>query len=72
MNRAEHLEWCKRRALEYVERGDLPQALTSMCSDLSKHEETKDHGAIGLGMSLMLGGHLSTADKMKKFILGFN
>lgn len=42
LNRAEHLAWCKERALEYVESGDLCQALSSMLSDLSKHDETRD------------------------------
>jgi hypothetical protein len=37
---AEHLEWCKSRALEYLEQGDLLQAHASMISDLSKHPET--------------------------------
>ena len=72
MTRAEHLEWCKRRALEYVEAGELPQAFTSMGSDLSKHPETANHSAIQLGAMLLFGGHLDTAEKMRKFILGFN
>jgi hypothetical protein len=40
MTRAEHLAWCKQRAIEYVDRGDVPMALASMLSDLTKHEET--------------------------------
>ena len=38
--RAEHLAWCKTRALEYVESGDLKGAQASMASDLTKHPET--------------------------------
>ena len=72
MTRAEHLEWCKRRALEYVEAGELPHAFTSMGFDLSKHPETANHSAIQLGAMLLFGGHLDTAEKMRKFILGFN
>jgi hypothetical protein len=34
MTRAEHLNWCKQRALEYVATGDLSQAVASMTSDL--------------------------------------
>ncbi len=41
MNRAEHLQWCKDRAIEYVNAGELQQAFTSMTSDVSKHPETK-------------------------------
>jgi len=72
MTRAEHLAWCKQRALEYVDIGDLNQAFTSMASDLGKHEGTKGHGAIRLGMMLLLNGHLGTSIKMREFIEGFN
>lgn len=41
MTREEHLAWCKARALEYIERGDVRNGITSMMSDLSKHPETK-------------------------------
>lgn len=40
-DREEHLAWCKERALEYWRMGDLENAVASMGSDLSKHEETK-------------------------------
>jgi hypothetical protein len=35
----EHLEWCKKRAHEYVDRGDLANAVASMGSDITKHPE---------------------------------
>ena len=70
--RAEHLAWCKQRALQYVEAGDVAQAYASMASDMGKHSETRDHPAILLGMQLMMIGDLSTPDKMRKFIEGFN
>jgi hypothetical protein len=72
MTRADHLAWCKKRALEYADRGDTNQAFASMTSDLRKHPETEGHSAIQLGMMLMIGGHLSTAQQMRKFIEGFN
>lgn len=72
MDRKEHLDWCKERALAYVDAGDIENALTSMMSDLGKNEETKDHSAIELGMMLLLGGELSTVNEMRKFIEGFN
>ena len=70
--RAEHLAWCKKRALAYVDAGDLPQAFASMASDLTKHQETENHSGSQLGMMMLLAGHLNTADKMRKFIEGFN
>lgn len=72
MTRAEHLQWCKSRALKYCDDNDVKQAWASMASDLGKHEETINHAAIGLGTIMMLGGHLSTSDEMRKFINGFN
>jgi hypothetical protein len=36
---AEHLAWCKQRALEYVDRGELAAAVSSMISDLGKHPD---------------------------------
>ncbi len=70
--RAQHLAWCKRRALQYCDMGDLSQAFSSMGSDLGKHPETVNHAGIQLGMMMLLGGHLNTPEAMRKFIQGFN
>jgi len=72
LTREEHLQWCKKRALEYCDVCDLGQAYASMASDMSKHDETRGHPAIMLGMQLMMIGGLDTPEKMKKFINGFN
>lgn len=72
MDRQEHLEWCKNRALVYIEAGDLNQAYASMASDMSKHSGTAGHLALGLGMQLLMIGQLSTPEAMRNFILGFN
>lgn len=72
MNRAEHLQWCKGRALEYVEAGDLPHAMASLLSDLRKHPETANHAAIELGERMMITGLLNTPYEMRRFIEGFN
>jgi len=72
MERAEHLQWCKDRALEYVKSGDIQQAFASFSSDMSKHPETAKHLALGLGATLFFGGHLGTTTKMEKWINGFN
>jgi hypothetical protein len=72
MDRAEHLQWCKDRALEYANNGDNSQAFASMASDLRKHPETANHPAIQMGMMMLMGGHLNTQEEMRKFIEGFN
>jgi len=70
--RAEHVAWCKQRALEYVDQNDLTNAYASMASDLGKHPETEGHVAIRLGMMLMMGGQLDSQEQMREFIKGFN
>lgn len=71
MDRTEHLNWCKDRALAYVDAGDNQQAMSSMISDLSKHKDTENSAKIGfsLGMFAMQSG--STCE-MRRFINGFN
>lgn len=73
MTRDEHLAWCKQRALEYVDRGELADAVTSMLSDLRKHPETDNHpgGTIGAGM-LFVAGWVHDAHQIRKWIEGFN
>lgn len=66
--RAEHLAWCKQRALEYLP-DDPQQAFTSMASDLSKHDETRGHVAIELGFMLLMTDNIGD---MREFIEGFN
>lgn len=72
MTRAEHLEFCKRRAREYLDRGDIKNGITSMLSDLSKHPETESSGTgilAMLGMQTMMSNDLHAA---KRFVEGFN
>lgn len=69
--REEHLAWCKQRALEYVDAGDLVNAVASMGSDLQKHPET--HGA-STAVLLRLGMlYLDQGDpaRVRTWIKGF-
>lgn len=72
MNRVEHLQWCKDRAMEYVAAGDLQQAFASFSSDMSKHPETATHTALRPGRQLFFSDNLNTKAKMKHWIEGFN
>jgi len=72
MDRNEHLQWCKDRAMEYVERGDLENAFSSMVSDVKKHPELETHCGISLGMSLKMGSFLDSKHEIVKWIEGFN
>jgi hypothetical protein len=73
MTRAEHLQWAKNRALEYVKTGDFAGAVTSMLSDLGKHPETEASSTgicAQLGMMELMRG--PTKDSITRFITGFN
>lgn len=73
MNRAEHLQWCKDRALEYVKTGDFNNAVASMLSDLSKHEETKaSSGGICAQLGMLELMNSPSKESIAKFINGFN
>jgi hypothetical protein len=67
--RDEHLSWCKERALEYLDAGDLENAVASMSSDLSKHPETT------CDPFLMLSGAMDAqkgdAPAVRRWIEGF-
>ena len=68
LNRDEHLEWSKKRAIAYANRGDLFHALTSIEFDLRKHPETANHSRIDFGLRLYINGGLRTIEEMPRFI----
>jgi hypothetical protein len=72
VTRAEHLAWCKQRALEYADRGDVTNAIASMASDLGKHPETENHGAMELMMMMAMVGKFDRPGELRKFIEGFS
>ena len=72
MERKEHLEWAKKRAIEYAKEGDRSGAYSSLVSDLQKHPDLSNHAGIELGMMLMMTGKLVTQNEMVEFINGFN
>lgn len=66
--REEHLEWAKQRALEYLP-GDPLQAMNSMMSDLTKHEELRNH--VGLRIAPMFYGAHNDPSAVRQWIEGF-
>lgn len=68
--REEHLAWCKRDALAYLDRGELQEAVTAMLSDLDQHPETRSDNPFLtlLGMQAILTGDVAAA---RRFIEGF-
>lgn len=71
MTRQEHLDWCKARAKEYLDKGDIPNAIASMMSDLRKHPETETNNPFldMLGMQAAASGDIREA---RRYIEGFN
>ncbi|MEE8143250.1 MAG: hypothetical protein V3T77_09125 [Planctomycetota bacterium] len=71
MNRQEHMDWCKVRALEYLDAGNVKEAVTSMMSDLTKHADAEGVGLTmaPLGMMALMSGNAAEA---RRFIEGFN
>lgn len=70
IDRAEHLAWCKQRALEYLSAGDIKNAITSMLSDLDKHPETRCNNFLALfGMRIIMDKDVCAA---RRWIEGFN
>ena len=68
-DRDEHLAWCKRRALDYLDRGEIREAITSMLSDLNKHPQ------LGCNPYLAMVGMMAARDldvgAARRFIEGF-
>lgn len=71
MTRGEHLALCKKRALQYLQIGEVQNAVASMMSDLTKHPETAnlmEGGILGMmGLSSM-----NSAGEARRYIEGFN
>lgn len=72
MTREEHLAWCKKRALEYLDKGDVENAIASMMSDMQKHDETKlISGSMLSAMGLRIAMTRNPQDA-RRYIEGFN
>lgn len=68
--RAEHMAFCKTRALVYLP-DDPNQAMASFNSDLSKHPETMGHPVGMLMMGTAMAGRLDAAE-CRRLIEGTN
>lgn len=68
--REQHMVWCKERALEYLDKGDVQNAVASMMSDLEKHPDTavKSPALAMLGIMAAQGSEAEA----RRYIEGFN
>lgn len=74
MTREEHLDWCKKRAMEYVNKGELLEGVTSMMSDLTKHPDTASRsGPLAvLGVFALQQAQSGDRAGVVRYITGFN
>jgi len=64
--RGRHLHWCKERAFEYLDRGDIAGGVASFVSDMGKNNETANHPALPMIMFQRY------EHEIKRFIEGFH
>ncbi len=67
------MAWCKKRATEYVDRGDLQNALASFVSDLRKDDSTSSDETLLVLCATEGVAAASSGDgaRMRRFIDGF-
>jgi hypothetical protein len=70
VTRAEHMAWCKQRALAEVEAGELHGAIASLASDFRKHPET-DQPSMHMLVTVGLLHHCGNPAETRRFIEGF-
>lgn len=71
MSREEHLAWAKSRALEYVERGAMVDAVASMASDLVKHPDWQHSDSMAVLAIVGMKATESGPDAVRRWIEGF-
>ena len=71
--RAEYVKWCKDRAMDYVNRSDLLNGVTSMMSDMEKRDDTKLGPALThMGLLAAMEATRGNRDFVERFIIGFD
>jgi hypothetical protein len=69
MTQDEHLVWCKQRALEYLARGEVQNAIASMMSDYNQHPDCKMNPILqSVGLLAAMHDDVHAA---RRFIEGF-
>jgi hypothetical protein len=68
-DRVAHVKWCKARALQYLDAGDLINALASMGSDMAKRDDCRINQYLYLvGMDRAAAGD---SEGLRRWIRGF-
>ena len=79
MTRSEHIQWCKDRAIQeydYYAKTEpcsaLKNGITSMMSDINKHQETKSEALQQLCLFQLMTKPTMSRQEFVNFINGFN
>lgn len=71
MSATQHIKFCKERALEYLDQGNVAMAFTSFSSDMANDDETRE--IFSLLMPVGMQAAMTNDEKeMRRFIEGFN
>ncbi len=70
MTRSEHVRWCKTRVLAYLPMNPR-EAVTSMLSDLTKHDETRPLVEGPMGFVGTMAAASGSVEEARRFIEGF-
>ena len=72
MDRVEYLAWAKACALDYLDRGELANAIASVGSDLQKHSAWKDSEMVAMLTYDALVFEMSNgSEAIRRWIKGF-
>jgi len=67
----DYIGWCRVRALDILEKGDLEGAYVSFLLELGKCEETKDLVYFKLTTRLQAAGMLNTSEEVRDHLNRF-
>jgi hypothetical protein len=56
LTRDEHLDWCRKRALEHLDAGDLTHAVASMAKTHPDTDNPALNGLVAIGMMYVTDG----------------
>jgi len=73
MTKAEHIKWCKKRAIAEMDfYNDYTKGIISIMSDLRKHPETNNETLLSLCGMMLKSGKIKNRQEAVNFINGFN
>jgi hypothetical protein len=69
--RSAHIQNCKNEAYVYLDKNDFASAWAAFYKDMKENKLTENHPALVIGMHLVLSGHITTIEQLRKHIDGY-